>query len=35
MPGKKAFIVNRIGDFGFSLGITLIFWTFYQAGIRQ
>ena len=26
--GKKAFIVNRIGDFGFLLGIVLIFWTF-------
>ena len=26
--GKKAFIVNRIGDFGFILGILLIFWTF-------
>jgi NADH-quinone oxidoreductase subunit L len=26
--GKKAFIVNRIGDFGFALGIMLIFWTF-------
>jgi NADH-quinone oxidoreductase subunit L len=26
--GKKAFIVNRIGDFGFLLGILLIFWTF-------
>jgi NADH-quinone oxidoreductase subunit L len=25
---KKAFIVNRIGDFGFALGIMLIFWTF-------
>ncbi len=25
--GKKAFIVNRIGDFGFLLGIILIFWT--------
>jgi NADH-quinone oxidoreductase subunit L len=24
--GKKAFIVNRIGDFGFLLGIVLIFW---------
>jgi len=23
---KKAFIVNRIGDFGFSVGIMLIFW---------
>ncbi len=26
--GKKAFIVNRIGDFGFLLGVFLIFWTF-------
>lgn len=26
--GKKAFIVNRIGDFGFALGIMLIFVTF-------
>ncbi len=24
--GKKAFIVNRIGDFGFLIGIFLIFW---------
>jgi NADH-quinone oxidoreductase subunit L len=26
--GKKAFIVNRVGDFGFLLGTILIFWTF-------
>ncbi len=26
--GKKAFIVNRIGDFGFALGILLLFKTF-------
>jgi NADH-quinone oxidoreductase subunit L len=26
--GKKAFIVNRVGDFGFALGVMLIFWTF-------
>ena len=26
--GKKAFIVNRIGDFGFILAVMLIFWTF-------
>ena len=25
--GNKAFIVNRIGDFGFVLGIFLLFWT--------
>ena len=26
--GKKAFVVNRIGDWGFILGIFLLFWTF-------
>jgi NADH-quinone oxidoreductase subunit L len=26
--GKKAFIVNRVGDFGFALGIILVFITF-------
>src|SRR3954447_22942446 len=26
--GKKAFIVNRVGDFGFVLAVMLIFWTF-------
>lgn len=26
--GKKAFIVNRIGDFGFGLGVILVFLTF-------
>src|SRR5712692_4146279 len=26
--GKKAFIVNRVGDFGFVLAIMLIYWTF-------
>jgi NADH-quinone oxidoreductase subunit L len=26
--GKKAFIVNRVGDFGFALGIILVFLTF-------
>jgi len=25
---KKAFIVNRVGDLGFGLGIMLLFWTF-------
>ncbi len=24
----KAFVVNRVGDFGFALGIFLVFWTF-------
>jgi NADH-quinone oxidoreductase subunit L len=26
--GKKAFVVNRIGDFGFIVAMLLIFWTF-------
>lgn len=26
--GKKAFIVNRMGDFGFLLGMFLVFWSF-------
>lgn len=26
--GTKAFVVTRIGDFGFTLGIILMFWTF-------
>jgi NADH-quinone oxidoreductase subunit L len=26
--GKKAFIVTRIGDVGFTLGVILLFWTF-------
>ncbi len=30
--GKKAFVVNRIGDFGFLLGILLVFWTLASAG---
>jgi NADH-quinone oxidoreductase subunit L len=28
--GKKAFIVTRIGDFGFTIGILLLFWTFHS-----
>jgi NADH-quinone oxidoreductase subunit L len=28
--GKKAFIVNRIGDFGFALGIILLYMTFHD-----
>ncbi len=32
MCGQKAFVVNRIGDFGFLIGIFLLFWAFYQAG---
>jgi len=30
--GNKAFIVNRVGDFGFLLGIFLIFWSLFEAG---
>jgi NADH-quinone oxidoreductase subunit L len=33
--GKKAFVVNRIGDFGFLLGILLIFWTFNTVNFRE
>jgi NADH-quinone oxidoreductase subunit L len=28
--GKKAFITTRIGDFGFTVGILLLFWTFHS-----
>ena len=31
--GQKAFVVNRIGDFGFLLGIFLLFWSFADAGV--
>jgi NADH-quinone oxidoreductase subunit L len=30
--GSKAFIVNRVGDFGFLLGILLLFWSLAQVG---
>jgi NADH-quinone oxidoreductase subunit L len=30
--GSKAFIVNRIGDFGFALGLFLLFWTMSAGG---
>jgi NADH-quinone oxidoreductase subunit L len=33
--GKKAFVVNRIGDFGFLVGIFLIFWTFGTINFRE
>ena len=33
--GKKAFVVNRIGDFGFLLGIFFIFWTFGSLNFRE
>ena len=28
--GKKAFIVTRIGDAGFTVGVALLFWTFHS-----
>jgi NADH-quinone oxidoreductase subunit L len=31
--GKKAFIVNRIGDFGFLTGMALLFWSLVSNGI--
>ncbi len=31
--GKKAFIVNRIGDAGFLLGLMLLFWSFGAEGV--
>jgi len=31
--GKKAFIVNRIGDFGFILGLFLLFWSLASEGV--
>ena len=33
--GKKAFIVNRVGDFGFGLGIMLIWTTFGTLELRR
>ena len=33
--GKKAFIVTRIGDFGFTVGILLVFWTFGSVEFRR
>ena len=33
--GKKAFIVNRVGDWGFILGIFLVFFTFGTLDFRQ
>jgi NADH-quinone oxidoreductase subunit L len=28
--GKKAFLTTRIGDFGFTIGLLLLFWTFHS-----
>jgi len=33
--GKKAFIVNRVGDFGFILATMLIFWTFHSVDYER
>ena len=33
--GKKAFVVNRVGDFGFVLGVFLIFFTFGTLDFRE
>ncbi|MDO8644839.1 MAG: NADH-quinone oxidoreductase subunit L, partial [bacterium] len=32
VAGMKAFIVNRIGDWGFLTGVLLLFWTLFQIG---
>jgi NADH-quinone oxidoreductase subunit L len=32
IAGKKAFIVNRVGDFGFLVGFFLLFWSVQAAG---
>ena len=32
---KKAFIVNRVGDFGFLIGIVLTYWTFQTVNIQE
>ncbi|PLX79030.1 MAG: NADH-quinone oxidoreductase subunit L [Desulfuromonas sp.] len=31
---KKAFVVNRVGDFGFLIGLFLLFWSLGQKGVR-
>jgi NADH-quinone oxidoreductase subunit L len=33
--GKKAFVVNRIGDFAFIIGVALTFWTFGTVDFRE
>ncbi len=33
--GKKAFIVTRIGDVGFTLGVALLFWTFGSVDFQE
>jgi len=32
---KKAFIVNRVGDFGFLIGIDLTYWTFQTVNLQE
>ena len=32
---KKAFIVNRVGDFGFLIGIVLTYWTFQTVNLQE
>src|SRR5208337_2298671 len=32
--GKKAFIVTRIGDAGFTVGVALLFWTFHSLDFK-
>ena len=32
---KKAFIVNRVGDFGFLIGIILTYWTFQTVNLQE
>ncbi|MGO9274181.1 MAG: NADH-quinone oxidoreductase subunit L [Terriglobia bacterium] len=33
--GKKAFVVTRIGDAGFTVGVALLFWTFHTVGFED
>jgi NADH-quinone oxidoreductase subunit L len=33
--GKKAFIVTRLGDAGFTVGVALLFWTFASLNFQQ
>lgn len=32
VAGMKAFVVNRVGDFGFLIGLMILFWAMYAAG---
>ena len=33
VAGMKAFVVNRIGDFGFTIGVLLLFWSLASHGV--